>query len=63
MVVVRDMQWKLHEDAMIDDADVVDEPESDDYAMEKRDGSDLERDEFIEAALDQVGGVGGQVVW
>ena len=35
------MQWKLHEDAVLDDADVVDEPESDDYAMELRDGSDL----------------------
>lgn len=36
------MQWRHTPDDVIDDADVVDEPESDDYALELRDGSDFE---------------------
>ena len=41
------MQWRHKEDPVVDDADVVDEPESDDYAAELRDGSDLDRDEVL----------------
>jgi hypothetical protein len=47
------MQWRHKEDPVVDDADAVDEPESDDYAMELRDGSDLDRDPAYEAAVDR----------
>jgi len=47
------MQWRHKEDPIVDDADVVDEPESDDYAAELRDGSDLEKDGQVEAAIDR----------
>lgn len=47
------MQWRHKEDPLLDDADVVDEPESDDYAEELKDGSDLEKDEATEAAIDR----------
>lgn len=38
---------------MLDDADAVDEQVSDDYAAELRDGSDLDKDEAVEAAIDR----------
>jgi hypothetical protein len=47
------LQWRHKEDPLLDDADVVDEPESDDYAEEMKDGSDLEKDEATEAAIDR----------
>ena len=41
-----------NQDPVLDDADAVDEPESDDYATELRDGSDLDREPNEEAATD-----------
>jgi hypothetical protein len=47
------MQWRHKEDPAVDDADVVDEPMSEDYALELLDGADLERDEDTETAIDR----------
>ncbi len=49
------MQWRSYEDPILDDADALDEQESDDYAEELKDGSDLEAEEAVEAAIDRCG--------
>jgi hypothetical protein len=49
------LQWRLTEDDELDDADVVDEPESDGYKMDLRDGEELDRPPEHEKALDEFG--------
>jgi len=47
-------QWRHTEDDMDDDADMVDEEESDDYALELLDGEELDRSEAFAAATDEM---------
>lgn len=46
-------QWKFEEDDEIDDADVINESESEGFKADMRDGSDLDRPELHDKGVDE----------